>query len=163
MIIHTDGSYSTQQMDLAARNGIGLSPGYGLFESEMGRAIPDGQGGVVTQVAIDSGGTLYHFSSSGTAKLGLAITPEVCPSYGAGHATRSCSVQTVPLTCTVVEGFGRCRDRQNSASNVNDHKKCRFCNSAFSFGFFCEPPRGAEASTVTCGVVGRVQDREAAF
>jgi hypothetical protein len=82
MIIHPDGSYSTQQMDSVARNGVGPSPGYGLFEDNMGRAIPDGQGGVVTQVAIDSGGTLYHFSSSGTSKLGLTITPEVCPSYG---------------------------------------------------------------------------------
>ena len=60
MVIQSDGSYSTQQLDSI--------PGEGL-----GRAIPDGQGGALVTLSFPP--TLYHYSGSGTSKFALSITP----------------------------------------------------------------------------------------
>ena len=45
MTIHSDGSYSTQQLDANSANGMGMTVNgsYGFFG--MGRSIPDGRGG----------------------------------------------------------------------------------------------------------------------
>ena len=73
MVIHPDGSYSTQPMDSVSSSGTGLNPGFGLFESAIGRAISDGQGGAL--VPVSSTQALYHYTGSGTSKLGLPIIP----------------------------------------------------------------------------------------
>ncbi len=64
IVMHSDGSYSTQQLD-SARAGA------------MTRAVPDGQGGVVLAAAdaTSSTGALYHMSTSGTSKFSLPFNP----------------------------------------------------------------------------------------
>jgi hypothetical protein len=69
MVIHSDGSYSTQQLDstpAAARS----------------RAIPDGQGGVLLIASTSAGAFLYHASTSGTSKFNLPFTP-IAPRHDA--------------------------------------------------------------------------------
>jgi uncharacterized protein (TIGR03437 family) len=60
MVIQSDGSSSTQQLD--------SSPAEGL-----GRAIPDGQGGALVTASFPP--ALYHASTSGSSKFSLPITP----------------------------------------------------------------------------------------
>ncbi len=64
MIMHSDGSYSTQQLDSTPAGALS-------------RAIPDGQGGVLlaSADATASTGTLYHTSTSGTSKFSLPFNP----------------------------------------------------------------------------------------
>ena len=65
MVIQSDGSYTTQQLD-------------SIPVGAPGRAIPDGQGGillVVSSSASSPTGTLYHSSASGTLKFNLPFTP----------------------------------------------------------------------------------------
>jgi len=64
MVIQSDGSYSTQQLD-STRAGA------------LSRPIPDGQGGVLlaTSDATSSTGALYHTSASGTLKFNLPFNP----------------------------------------------------------------------------------------
>jgi len=73
MTIHSDGTYSTRQLDSVSGSGTnaggGPSGGFRGFE----RAIPDGQGGVL--VPIYSPPTLYHVSSSGVSKFSLPVQP----------------------------------------------------------------------------------------
>jgi Glucodextranase, domain B/Beta-propeller repeat/IPT/TIG domain len=60
MAIQSDGSYTSRQLDSTPAQGLG-------------RAIPDGQGGVLVTIA--SPPSLYHASLSGTSKFSLPITP----------------------------------------------------------------------------------------
>jgi len=73
MVIHSDGTYSTQQLDANSASGTGMtSHGAAGFEG-LGRSIPDGQGGTLVTVSFPP--ALYHASSSGTSKFPLPITP----------------------------------------------------------------------------------------
>ena len=60
MAIKSDGTYTNRQLDSTPAEGLG-------------RAIPDGQGGVLVTIA--SPPTLYHASPSGASKFSLPITP----------------------------------------------------------------------------------------
>jgi len=60
MVMQSDGSYTTQQLDSTPAQGLG-------------RAIPDGQGGAL--VTASTPPALYHATTSGTSKFLLPITP----------------------------------------------------------------------------------------
>jgi uncharacterized protein (TIGR03437 family) len=69
MVIHSDGSYSTQQVDSTS-------------EGASSRAIPDGQGGVLLTTSYPSTGALYHTSPSATSKFALPFSPTPPARYG---------------------------------------------------------------------------------
>lgn len=71
LVIHSDGSYSTQQLDANSASGTGTSVGgvSGFFG--LGRAISDGQGSTLLTTSFPP--ALYHR----TSKFNLPITPAV--------------------------------------------------------------------------------------
>ncbi len=77
MIIHHDGSYSTQQLDANAASGTGMTASGTAGFFGMGRAISDGQGGAL--LTLSAPPALYHASSGGATKFGLPITPDAPP------------------------------------------------------------------------------------
>jgi hypothetical protein len=77
MIIHPDGSSSSQQLDSSFASGTGLTAAGAPGFFGMGRAISDGQGGALFTLSFPS--ALYHVSSGGSSKFGLPITPDAPP------------------------------------------------------------------------------------
>jgi len=74
MIIHPDGSFSTQQFDANAASGSGMNVGGAAGFFGMGRSISDGQGGALLTVSFPP--TLYHVASGGVSKFGLPLFPD---------------------------------------------------------------------------------------
>lgn len=72
LVVHPDGSYSTEQADSYSASGNGDSGSTPDYDG-MGRAVSDGQGGVLLPDADQQ--VLYHISSSGTSKVSLPIVP----------------------------------------------------------------------------------------
>jgi len=77
MIIHTDGTQSTQQLDANSANGTGTTIGSTAGFFGMGRSISDGQGGAL--LTLSSPPALYHASSARTSKFTLPIIPDAPP------------------------------------------------------------------------------------
>jgi hypothetical protein len=81
MAIHSDGSYSTRQLDSASSSQSGyISPGLGsvFYSIDLGGATPDGNGG--TLLAVNKSGwpspsAFYHDTGSAVSKLNLSFNP----------------------------------------------------------------------------------------
>jgi len=73
LVIHSDGSYSTQQLDANSASGTGMSVSGVAGFFGMGRSIPDGQGGALLTLSFPP--ALYHASTSATSKFPLSVTP----------------------------------------------------------------------------------------